>query len=481
MRAARNLVTFLWAMLCLAGPALPQTNASAEQVLESGRTALQHQNYAEAIRLLEDGTKQYPADQDLKLELGRAYLYDRRDEQAIHLFQAVLREDPSNRIAKLELARAVGYRRDYKTSDRLYRELLASHPDDEAASIGLVRNLIHEKQFSEARRLCALALTRHPESKKLQEYSQQLKSGGANGTAPEAQNREPSSAARNWPAQVQGSTAYFADSAGNRSWRSTQFFEREIIGRLSTRFRVEERSLWLTGGPKASVLWGTDEMRMRLTNSVVLSGTGGAVRFADASTRPLYRGELELHPVKHLWITGGFGRRPISPTYDSAQFDLLAEGWHTRLEWYPRAWWFNASWSREHYSDSNRNQRLETELLRWFGSSRLSVGAGYRFNYLAFDQSLLHGYFNPSDYHSHLARTGLRFRVGKFFRAEYLGGAGTESIAGGPFQSAWELAFRNRFKLENWEIGGDYYYFHLAQNTGAFRSQAGRFAVAYHF
>ena len=481
MRAVRNLGTLLLTMFCLAGPASPQTNPSAQQVLESGRSALQHQNYAEAIRLLEDGTKLYPANRDLKLELGRAYLYDRRDQQAIPLFQEVLSEDPANRLAKLELARAVGYHRDYKTSDRLYRELLASHPDDEAVSIGLVRNLIHERRMDEARRVCALALTHHPESKKLQGYSQQLNREGTNRPLTEPQNREPIPAARKRPAQVQGSTAYFSDSAGNRSWRSTQLFDHQVIGRLSNRLRMEERSLWLTGGPKAGVLWGTDEMRMQLTHSLTLSGTGGAVRFADASTRPLYRGELELHPVKHFWITGGFGRRPISPTYNSAQFNLLAEGWHTRLEWYPRAWWFTTSWSREHYSDSNHNQRLETEILRWFGSSRLSVGAGYRFDYLAFDQSLLHGYFNPSDYHSHLARTGLRFRVGRVFRAEYLGGAGAESISGGPYQSAWELAFRNRVKLENWELSGDYFYFHLAQNTGAFRSQAGRLAIAYHF
>jgi tetratricopeptide (TPR) repeat protein len=481
MRTARKLVTFLWAVLCLASPALPQTNAPPEQVLESGRTALQQQNYAEAIRLLEDGTTRYPANRDLKLELGRAYLYDRRDEQAIHIFQAVLREDPSNRIAKLELARAAGYHRDYKTSDRLYRELLASHPDDEAVSIGLVRNLIHERRSEEARRLCAQALTRHPESKKLQEYCQQLKTGGSDGAAPEGQNREPKSAARSWPAQVQGSTAYFADSAGNRSWRSTQMFGRELVGRLSTRFRVEERSLWLTGGPKANVLWGTDEMRMKVTNSLALTGAGGAVRFADASTRPLYGGGVELHPVKSLWVSVGFRRRPVAPTYDAAQYNLLAQGWHSQLEWYPRNWRVNVDWSTEHYSDSNRDQRFEADCLRWIGTPHFSVGAGYSFNYLAFNQDPLHGYFSPSSYYNHLGRTGIKFRVGKVFRAEYLGGAGVESISGAPYQSAWEIALRNRARMENWEFGGDYFYYHLPQNSGAFTSQGGRLSAAYYF
>src|ERR1700681_482672 len=90
------------------------------------------------------------------------------------------------------------------------------------------------------------------------------------------------------------SSSCFADSAGNRSWRSAQGFDRQIVRGLSTRFRVDERSLWLTGGPKANVLWGTDEMRWQLTHSFALSGTGGVVRFADSSNTVLYRGQVEL-------------------------------------------------------------------------------------------------------------------------------------------------------------------------------------------
>lgn len=482
MRALRDLGTLLLVIFCLALSAFPQANPSAEQILHSGRVALQHQNYAEAIRLLEDGTTRYPENLDLKLELGRAYLYDRKDQQATRLFREILTKDPANRLAKLELARALGYHRDYKPSDQLYRELLAAHPDDEAASIGLVRNLIRESRNDEARRVCDLALSHHPQSENLQKYHQQLtESSNAYKPLSGPRNREPLSPAQNRPGQVQASTAYFSDSAGNRSWRSTQLFDRRITPRFSNRMRMEERSLWVTGGPSAGVLWGTDELRAKLTPAVAIIGAVGGVRFNNASSRLLYRDDLELHPVNHLWITGGFGRRPISPTFTSAQFNLLAEGWHARLEYYPRAWWIDASWSSEHYTDSNRNQRFGAEALRWFGSPQLSVGAGYRFDYLAFDQTLLHGYFNPSDYNSHLARSGLRFLLGKHFHAEYLGGAGAESVAGGPYRTAWELTFRNRLKFDNWEFSGEYFYFHIAQNTGAFRSQGARLAAAYYF
>ena len=108
MRVVRSLIAFLLATLCLTIPAYAQTNPSAERVLETGRTALQQQNYAEAIRLLEEGLKQFPNERKLKLELGRAYLYNRQDDLAIRLFREILREEPSNRTAKLELARALG-------------------------------------------------------------------------------------------------------------------------------------------------------------------------------------------------------------------------------------------------------------------------------------------------------------------------------------------------------------------------------------
>lgn len=481
MRSLRKMTALFCVVFCFATRALPQTKASTSEALESGRAALRQQDYAGAIRTLEVARVQNPGDLNVKLELGRAYLYNRQDKRAMLLFREVLREDPANRTAKLELARALGYKRNFKESDELYRELLAADASDEAASIGLVRNLIHEKHLDEARSTCSAGLARHPDSKRLHDFQQALEVKSSDNGATQPVSAEPNSAALQRSGEVQDNSGYFTDSSGNRSWRSIQGFDREIVRGLSTRFRLEERSLWITGGPKANVLWGADEMRLQLTHSFAVSGTGGMVRFPDGSNTVLYRGEAELHPSRRLWLEGGFLRRPIAPTYDSTQFNLMAEGWRARLEWYPKGWQVDASWSGEHYSDSNRSQRVQSEFLRWFGTSRFSVGAGYRFNYLAFDQSLLHGYFNPSEYYSHLGRAGIKFRLGRAFRAEYLGGAGAESISAGPYQTAWELVLRNRLKFESWEFGGDYFYFRLAQSTGAFNSQGGRLALAYYF
>ncbi len=476
--AVRIVAALLLATLCLT--AYGQTNPSREETLRAGRTALRQQNFAEAIRLLEDGLKRFPGDRALRVELGRAYLYGGQQDRAIQLFREVLLEEPSNPQAKLELARALGYRRDYEASNQLYRELLAANPDDESASVGLVRNLIHQRRKAEARRELNRALARHPDSKRLQEYSQRLERG--EGRRGERQSRVPEPAGRRRSGRLLGSGAYFKDSAGNRSWRFRQQFDYQFSRGLTSRLQVEERSLWKNAGPKANLLWGTDELRLRLSRSLRLGVGAGAVRFADGTSRLLYSAEAELHPARHLWFTAGFSRIPIAPTYRATQFDLLAQGWHTRVDWNPGLWRMNARWSRQHYSDGNRAQRAGAEVVRWVGDSQFALGAGYRYSYVGFSQNLHHGYFSPNRYQSHLGVGGVKFRLGRRFRGEYIARVGGESISkGGPFRAAWELALRNRMQLGNWEIGGDYFYYRLAQTTGAFRAHVPRFVISYYF
>jgi hypothetical protein len=212
-----------------------------------------------------------------------------------------------------------------------------------------------------------------------------------------------------------------------------------------------------------------------------VGGGGGIVRFADNSNRALYRGELILHPIRSFWLQGGFSRIPITPTFQSAQFDLLAEGWWARLDWQPRSWRVSADFSKQHYSDSNRTQREDAEILRWVGNSHFAVGLGYEYAHSSFTQSFANGYFSPNQYHSHLGLGGFRFSVGKIYHGEYIARYGAETVDQNPYQIAWEATAKNRFLLGKFDLGADYTYFHLAQSTGAFRAQVGRVSAAYRF
>ncbi len=471
---AGQAVLLLMVLLVTAGirPARAQEALSADQSIAAAHAELRKHDYSEASRILEDALKRFPSDTRLQVELGRVYVYRRQDDRAMELFRSVLKQEPSNRTAKLELARVLSYRKKYNDADRLFRELLSADPTDEAAGIGLVRNLILQRKVAEAHREVNQALSHHPNSLRLQEYKDTLDkrqlAGGATGE--EAH-----------PNRAYADGSYFSDTAGHRSWRSAQSLDAQVVRGLTNSFRLEERSLWVSQGPKANVLSGTDEIRVRLRPQLLLGGGGGMVRFADGSSRALYRGELTLHPFKKFWLQGGFSRIPVSPTFEAAQFDLLAEGWWSRLDWQPRNWRLSADFFKQHYSDSNRTQREDAEVLRWLGNSHFALGVGYLYTHSSFSQTLLHGYFSPNQYHSHLGVSGFSFGLGKFFRAEYLGRYGAESVSQNPYQIAWEATARNRFLFGGLTLGADYSYFHLAQSTGAFRAQMGRVSLAYRF
>jgi Tfp pilus assembly protein PilF len=468
-------VSLVFAAVLVAGMA-SQTRAeeaaTVAQSIAEAQTALRHRHYSQASRTLEDALKRFPGNVQLRLELGRVYVYQRQDSRAIEFFRAILRDDPSSREAKLELARVLSYDKKYEPANQLFRDLLATNPNDEAAAIGLVRNLLIQKKKDDARREVEQALARHPNSLRLQEYRDAL-----------LKNQLPLAASREGNAmnRVQADASYFSDTAGNRALRAGQRFDLQLGRNLANSFRLDEKSLWLSQGPKANIFTVNDEGRVRLASWLFAAGGPGIVRFADDSNRALYRGTLILHPLKTFWLQGGFSRIPITPTFQSAQFDLLAEGWWTRLDWQPHSWRVSADFSKQHYSDSNRTQREDAEIVRWIGNSHFAVRLGYQYAHSSFTQPFAHGYFTPNQYHSHLGLGGFRFSVGKIYRGEYIADYGAETVDQNPYQIAWEATVKNRFVLGKLEMGADYTYFHLAQSTGAFRAQVGRVSVAYRF
>jgi Tetratricopeptide repeat len=446
--------------------------ASVQQSITEAQAALRHRHYSQASRTLQDALARFPGNAQLRLELGRVYVYQRQDGQALEIFRAILRDDPSNREAKLELARVLSYDKRYEAGNRLFREMLATNPNDEAAAIGLVGNLLFEKKKDDARREVEQALARHPNSLRLQEYRDDL----AKNQLPLASSHEGNALNR-----LQGDANYFSDTTGNRAFRTGQRFDLQLGRNFTNSFRLDEKSLWVSQGPKANIFSVNEEGRVRVARWFFIGGGGGIVRFADNSNRALYRGEVILHPTRTFWLQGGFSRIPITPTFRSSQFDLLAEGWWARLDWQPRSWRVSADFSKQHYSDSNRTQREDALVLRWLGSSHLALGLGYEYVHSSFTQTFANGYFNPNQYHNHLALGGFRFSIGKIYRGEYIANIGTETVDQNPYQIAWEATAKNRFLIGELEVGADYSYFHLAQSTGAFRAQVGRASVAYRF
>jgi len=452
--------------------ALAQETPAAQppQIVRESQQSLAQHDVKKARDVVQEGLRHFPNDAALQVQLARVYSYDRHDRQAIDLLNAVLHADPANREAKLELAHIYGYRQNYALSDRLYHELLAANAQDEAAALGLVHNLILEGKRAEARRQVKQALEKNPDSMGLQQYSDSLSAVPGTETSQQYFHR------------IQAAESFFADSSGNRSVYSAQGFTCDFSQRFSTRSIMEETSLWKPGVATESVVSGGAEARFRVNSLITLRASTGGVRFADGENRPLYSGDLDLHPWKNLVLSGGYYRSYITPTVDSTFFDLLSEGWRARLDYRTRNFSLTGNLSFRHISDGNHGEREYVEGLRWFGLGSFSLGGGYAFRHLHFTEDLNHGYFSPGEYRSHLAAAGLRFHIGKIYRAEYLGYGGAEILRGlEGYTPAGELLLKNDFLFGRWSLAADYSHFHLLQTTGAFRADSGTVTLGYKF
>ena len=459
----------LWLSLAAAAQQ-PASPAPAQFVAQSQQALTQH-NVKEALRVVLEGLVAFPDNDELELQLARVFVYEKRDAQAIDKINAVLRRNPENREAKLQLAQVYGYRDDYKRSDAIYREILAKDPADEAAALGLIHNLALEGRREEARLQLQAALQRHPNSLLLLEYHDYL--GASTGSAQETR-------VANY-GRVQSGSSFFSDSSGNRSVDSSQAFSYQLTRNLYSRTRLNESSLWKNAVAARNIMSGSEELHYRIDKFLSLRASGGAVRFADNASQGLYSGDLELYPLKRLMISGGYSQFPVLPTYDASFFDLVARGWHERVDYRTKNFSLNAVGYLSRLSDGNRAEREYGETMRWFGSGTWSIGGGYAFRHIHFTQELNHGYFSPSQYWSHLGAGGFRLNVGKVYHGEFLGYLGGERINAGNFTTAGELLLRNQFFYHRWDFEGNFSHYQLVQSTAAFRSDVVSGAVGYRF
>jgi tetratricopeptide (TPR) repeat protein len=441
------------------------------KIVAQSQQALSGHDEQKALLLIQEGLVKFPNREELQIQLARIYVEQKHDRQAIGLLNSILLANPSSRNAKLELAQVFGYRENYRESDRLYRDLLNADPDDEAAALGLIHNLTLQGKREEAHAQLQQAFTRNPTSLQLQQFSDYL-------------TAEPGDSQPRKLHRIQNTESFFADTSGNRSVYSGQGIVYQFSRSLTSRVRVDETSLWKTGAFTETLLTGNAEMRLRLGKYFAARASGGAVRFTDTRSRVLYGGDLELIPLKGLTLSGGFARYPISPTFDSTLFNLLAEGWHSHLDYNNYNFAVSGSFSLAHYSDGNHGEREWGEALRWFPwhDNQFALGGGYAFRHIHFTKDLNHGYFSPNQYRSHLASAGFRVRMGKHYRGEYLGYGGAEILedfAG--YSPAGELLLKNDFPFGPWNVSADYSYYHLIQTTGAFRANAVTVTLGYKF
>ncbi len=448
-------------------------SSSIQHALAQARSAGLERRYSDAIKLLRSALAENPGQVELQLELGRSYLAIGRDSRAEGLFRDILKKDPQNRDAQLELARSIGYQGHYRESDELYRHLLGINPADEAAAIGLAGNLLHQGRTAEAASVASAALPFHPNSLRLMEYRDRI--AGRLLGADERSLPTPGNL-------FSADTEFITDSAGNHSWRGIQRLELKVRPALTSDSRIEEQFLHSLDNPLDVVQTFSETVRWKPWERLGLTFGGGGVRFDNGDVSPIYETTLTTQLANRLLVGGGFSRVPVTPDAEAAEYRITAQGWEVYGLWVPNGWEINARASRRHYTDGNIGGMEGVEAARQWTTSKFNYLAGYRFRHYSFDENLAHGYFSPDNYQSHQGKVGVVFHPNRRYRGELIALVGAESIASGaPFAAAWEITTRHHLTFGPWELGLDYSRYHMAQVTGAFRADAGRFELAYHF
>ena len=449
------------------------TSPEIERVLRRAQSAVLGRRYSEAIKILRAALRKYPGEGTLQLELGRAYLATGEDAKAQRLFIEILNQQPNNRGAQIELARVQAYQQRYDQSDALYRKLLAADPADEAAAIGLTSNLMHERQRAEAAAVADAALRYHPNSLRLLEYKDRIASGLLGGD-----ERTP----RIIENMFSISTDYIDDSAGNHSWRGTENLGLKIRPELTSDLHLEQQFLHGLEDPLQTVETFYERLRWKPLERLALSAGGGAVRFDKGDVRAIYETTFTSLVTRHFLAGAGFSRIPIVPDAEAAEHILTAQGWEAFGLWTPDHWQINIRAAGRHYSDENTSEQQWVEALHQWTTPKVDYVTGCRFRHYAFSKDVAHGYFSPDNYQIYQATLGALFHPGRIYRGELTAQIGAESIANGAsFQAAWEVGVRNQLILGEWTLSLDYSRYHMAQASGAFRADAARFELAYHF
>lgn len=284
------------------------------------------------------------------------------------------------------------------------------------------------------------------------------------------------------PHNLQLGTAFFLDSLGNGSVRSFEQLHYELRRGLTTNVQLEERDLWKAPFATGTMFAFSQDLGYRVSHWLVLDAGGGGVRYSGGRLRATAKGQAEVHPLRPLWISGGYTRVPVVPTVEAATLGLLAEGLQARADYVSPQLRIYAVLSRQHYSDSNLSWKKTVEAIRWIGPEWLKLAAGYSHDHYNFRYALSNGYFSPLNYDRHLGVTGLRWRAGEdHFMGEYLVKLGQETIDDVHDRYAWQAAARNRFRFKQWAVEADYIYLHLAQASGAFRAHVPLVQITYNF
>jgi len=129
-------------------PYIFSTKKPADYYTESQKLIVE-QNYEEAIKLLEEGTKKYPKDLKLKTQLAQAYFDAKKYDEAIKEYEKVNQKE-QNATSINNLANVYRDKGDIAKAKELYQEAIKLDPKSSSPYLNLSSILNAEGNFSES-------------------------------------------------------------------------------------------------------------------------------------------------------------------------------------------------------------------------------------------------------------------------------------------------------------------------------------------
>jgi len=134
---------------------------------------------------------------------------------------------------------------------------------------------------------------------------------------------------------------------------------------------------------------------------------------------------------------------------------------------------------RQHRQTSitgRHNRREWTRTAPLVRNSQFAIAAGYRFDYIAFKQNASPRIFQSVTLPKPSLESPAYGLASEDISAASICPCRRErTVSGAPFKVAWDVALHIESCCADGKLGGDYLYFHLAQDTGAYRAQSGSF------
>jgi tetratricopeptide (TPR) repeat protein len=145
----------------IAGAPVPPPDMKADDLVDSGRAALENANYPVAIALLKRATEVDPKNKYAWNNLGLAYLAIHQDEQAIAAFQKQIEVNPYDEYAWNNLGRVYWDERKYDDAAKAFNKQLENNPLDKFAhrNLGQMYAEWHKYDLAAAELEKAVAVT----------------------------------------------------------------------------------------------------------------------------------------------------------------------------------------------------------------------------------------------------------------------------------------------------------------------------------